>query len=130
MSDDAGVIDSFAWLEYFAGSPEGLKAKPFVENDKGITPTIVIAELSEKYRREKLPFEADLNFIAARTRVTVLDSEIAEKAGALNQERKRFVKRWGLADSIVLATARKHNVRVVTGDEHFRDLVDEAIMIK
>lgn len=129
MSDETSVIDSFAWLEYFAGSNSGLKAKPFIENGKGITPTIIIAELSEKYRREKLAFNADLNFIAAKTRVVTLDSEIAVNAGALSYERKRLVKRWGLVDSIVLATARKHKGRIVTGDEHFRDLT-EAIMIK
>lgn len=67
--------------------------------------------------------------MAIKTRVVTLDSEIAEKAGALSHDRKRLVKRWGLVDSIVLATARKHKARVVTGDEHFRDLIDEAIMI-
>lgn len=130
MSDDIGVIDSFAWLEYFAGSTSGLKAKPFIESGNGITPTIVIAELSEKYRRGNLPFIEDLTFIATRTRIVMLDSEIAEKAGALSYGRKRLVKRWGLVDSIVLATARKHKARVITGDEHFRDLVDETMMIK
>lgn len=123
-------MDSFAWFEYFSGSTAGARAKPFVESSKGITPTIVIAELSEKYRREKLAFDADLDFIIARTRVIPLDTRIAERAGALSHERKRRVKRWGLADSIVLATARECKARIVTGDEHFRDLVDEAIMIK
>lgn len=130
MSDEISVVDSFAWLEYFAGSTSGLKAKPFIENGHGITPTIVIAELSEKYRKEKVAFNADLNFIATKTRVVMLDSEIADKAGALSSERKRLVRRWGLVDSIVLATARKHKARVITGDEHFRDLINEAIMIK
>lgn len=130
MSDEITVVDSFAWLEYFAGSNSGLKAKPFIENGNGITPTIVIAELSEKYRRQGLPFNADLNFITAKTRLVNLDSEIAANAGALSYERKELVKRWGLADSIILATARKHKARVVTGDEHFRDLTHEAIMIK
>ena len=102
---------------------------PFIESSRGLTPTIVIAELSEKYRREKLAFDADLNFIVAKTRVVSLDTRIAEKAGALSHERKLKVKRWSLADSIVLATAREHKAKVLTGDEHFRDL-DEAIMIK
>ncbi|RLE79846.1 MAG: type II toxin-antitoxin system VapC family toxin, partial [Thermoprotei archaeon] len=37
---------------------------------------------------------------------------------------------WGLADSIVLATARKSKAKVITGDEHFRDLAGEVILIK
>lgn len=130
MPDETCVIDSFAWVEYFLGSVAGGKAKPFIENSEGITPTIVIAELSDKYRRENLTFTEDLNFIIGKTRVVSLDAKIAQIAGILNHERKRKVKRWGLADSIILATAREHKARIVTGDEHFRDLVDETIMIK
>jgi len=124
------VIDSFAWFEYFLGSTAGARARPFIESSKGITPTIVIAELSEKYRREDLAFTEDLDFIIGKTRVASLDAKIAQKAGALSHERKRKVRRWGLADSIILATAREYKAKIVTGDEHFRDLVDEAIMIK
>jgi len=124
------VIDSFAWFEYFLGSSAGAKARPFIESSKGMTPTVVIAELSEKYRREDLAFTEDLDFIIGKTRVASLDAKIAQKAGALSHERKRKVRRWGLADSIILATAREYKAKIVTGDEHFRDLVDEAIMIK
>jgi predicted nucleic acid-binding protein len=90
----------------------------------------VVAELSEKHRRERMAFDADLDFIIARTRRIPLDTRIAERAAALSHERKRRVKCWGLADSIILAAAREYKARMVTGDEHFRDLVDEAIMIK
>jgi predicted nucleic acid-binding protein len=130
VSNEACVIDSFAWFEYFLGSTAGEKARPFIESSRGMTPTIVIAELSEKYRRENLAFVEDLDFMIGKTRVVPLDTEIARKAGALSHERKRKIRRWGLADSIVLATAREHKARIVTGDEHFRDLGDEAVMIK
>jgi predicted nucleic acid-binding protein len=126
---DAYVIDSFAWIEYFLGTAAGHRAKDFIESDKGITPTIVIAELAEKYRRERLPIAADLDFIIAKTRIAPLDTKIAEKAGSLSPDRKQKVKRWGLADSIVLATSREYGAKVVTGDEHFRDLADETEMI-
>jgi predicted nucleic acid-binding protein len=124
------VIDSFAWIEYFMGTAAGVKAKDFIESDKGITPTIVIAELAEKYRRERLPLAADLDFIIAKTRIVPLDTKIAERAGSLSSDRKQKVKRWGLADSIVLATSMEYRAKVVTGNEHFRDLADEAEMIK
>jgi predicted nucleic acid-binding protein len=126
---DAYVIDSFAWIEYFLGTAAGHKAKGFIESGKGITPTIVIAELAEKYRRERLPIAADLDFIIAKTRISPLDTKIAERAGSLSPDRKQKVKRWGLADSIVLATSREYGAKVVTGDEHFRDLADETEMI-
>ncbi|MBS7628433.1 type II toxin-antitoxin system VapC family toxin [Candidatus Bathyarchaeota archaeon] len=124
------LIDSFAWIEYFSGSNAGAIARPFIESNRGITPTIVIAELSEKYRREELSFDDDLDFITRRTNVISLDTSIAEKAGSLSHERKQKVKSWGLADSIVLATARIHNAKIVTGDEHFLDLTGEVIPIR
>lgn len=130
MTDQVFVIDSFAWFEYFSGSRAGETARTSIEGGNGITPTIVIAELAEKYARQKMHFVDDLKFIAIKSQIAPLDSNIAEKAGIINYERKRKVNRWGLADSIVLATARARKAKVITGDEHFRDLANEAIMIK
>ena len=128
--DELYVIDSFAWIEYFAGSKAGAEAKQIIEAGRSITPTIVIAELAEKYQRERMNFAQDLDFITGKTRIIPLDLTIAEKAGSLSPERKRVIKRWGLADSIVLATARQYGARILTGDEHFRDLTHEVHMIK
>jgi len=71
-----------------------------------------------------------LDFIIGKTRVVTFDAKIAKKAGALSHERRRKVRRWGLADSVILATAREYKAKIVTGEEHSRDLVNEAIMIK
>jgi predicted nucleic acid-binding protein len=130
MADVAYVIDSFAWFEYFLGSDAGMKARPYIEAGNAITPTIVIAELADKYTREKMSFSEKLNFILVRTQDAALDVAIARQSGMLNRERKKVSKRWGLADSIVLATARVRHARIITGDEHFRDLADEVIMIR
>jgi predicted nucleic acid-binding protein len=124
------VIDTFAWIGYFAGSAEGAKARRYVESGRGITPTIVIAELSHKYHKERIPLDERLDFILGTTRIVPLDTATAVEAGRLSIERKRRLKRWGLADSIMLATARANTAKIVTGDEHFRDLVQETLMIK
>jgi predicted nucleic acid-binding protein len=55
--------------------------------------------------------------------------EIAKLAGEMDVERRKTVRGWGLSDSIVLATAKKENAKVVTGDKHFADLKDEIIFI-
>ncbi len=123
------VIDSFAWIEYFAGSKAGEFAKKYIEGSETVTPTIVIAELSNKYARLKQDFEPKLRFIILKSRTVPLDEETASLAGKINAERRIKVDRWGLVDSIILATARLQKAGVVTGDEHFRDL-KEAILIK
>ena len=46
------VIDSYAWIEYFKASPEGERAKKYVEGEGSATPVIVVAEVSRKLLRE------------------------------------------------------------------------------
>lgn len=124
------VVDSYAWIEYFMGSKAGEKAKRYVEGGKAATATITIAELKEKYLREGWEFfDEDLSFIASTTLLVNLDKNISVRSGEVNASMKTMIKGWGMADSIILATAQVENARVITGDEHFRGL-KEAIFIK
>jgi predicted nucleic acid-binding protein len=122
------VIDTFAWIEYFAGSERGRKVKDYIESGEAVTPSVVIAEFTDKYIREGVNPDERLKFIRTKTAVTMLDDDLAESAGRISAERRKTVKRWGLLDSCVLATARIKGARVVTGDLHFEDL-DETIRI-
>lgn len=131
------VIDAYAWIEYFRGSRSGEVARRYIEEENSATPTVVIAELSRKLLREvERGVETlegrrvKLEFIATVTEVVDLSRRIAELAGEIDVERKRKVSNWGLADSIILATARICKAKVVTGDKHFADLKDEVVMIE
>ncbi len=130
------VIDSYAWIEYFAGSAKGKSATRYVQDASSATPTVVMAELSRKLLKEidggRETAEGRLSrleFVTSSTTVLDLTREIATKAGEIDLERKRKVPDWGLADSIVLATARQWGAQVVTGDKHFRDLDDEVVFL-
>jgi predicted nucleic acid-binding protein len=129
------VIDSYAWVEYFRASQAGEVAKQYIESDESATPTIVISEISRKLMTEiSLGNETQegrlkrLEFIRATTRLVDLDFGIAVQAGEVDSGMKKIRKGWGLADSIVLSTARVVKGKVVTGDEHFKGL-DETIFI-
>ena len=122
------VIDSYAWVEYFRGTTRGAKARDYIESRSAATSAITIAEMQEKYLREKWNFAEDLSFIMTRTTLIPVDRTIALTAGQINYSRKRIQKDWGMADSIVLATARDLSAGVLTGDPHFKDL-PEAILI-
>jgi predicted nucleic acid-binding protein len=96
----------------------------------------VIAELSSKLLREAQAGRetlegrlARLRFVRSSTVVIDLGEEIATAAGEIDVERKKRVRDWGLADSIVLATARASGAKVVTGDEHFKDLGKEVVFL-
>jgi predicted nucleic acid-binding protein len=122
------IIDTFAWIEYFAGTVRGERARPHIEMGDGITPAIVVAEFTDKYVREGMNPDERLKFIRTKTMIQSLDDETAEAAGRISADRRTKAKGWGLVDSCVLATARGKGLKVVTGDEHFEGL-PEAIMI-
>jgi len=124
------VMDTYAWVEYFRKSPLADKVENILETSDCFTPTIVVAELKTKFLRDNLDFSEALSFIEVRTPITSLNKSLAVSAGKINFERKSANQHWGLADSIVLATARELRAKVVTGDEDFRDLVDEVVMLK
>jgi len=57
-----------------------------------------------------------------------VDREVALRSGELNHERKKAVAGWGMADSVVLTTARVVSAKVVTGDRHFQGLPDVVLL--
>jgi predicted nucleic acid-binding protein len=130
------VVDSYAWIEYFRGSESGRKVKRLVEGGNSATPAIVVTELSSKLVRDiRVGAETDdgrkqrLDFVRSTTPVVVMDGDMAVLAGEVDAKRKEKVRDWGLADSIVLTTARSVGAKVVTGDRHFADLRDEVVFV-
>ena len=73
------VIDSYAWIEYFKGSSSGVKARGFIEKGSAATSSISLAELQEKYLREKWDsFDTDVKFITTKTTLVSLDRKILD----------------------------------------------------
>jgi predicted nucleic acid-binding protein len=117
------VFDSYAWIEYFRGSKKGEKVKNFVESKKGVTPIIVIAELSAKYHKEGWDFwDKDLQFIMSKSVIFDLTLEIASSAGKTRKDLRKEKPNFGLADAIILETGKSINAPVLTGDPHFKGL--------
>lgn len=68
-----------------------------------------------------------LQTVRSTTLVSSVDIEVAMKAGRTFLElaekaRKEKRRAPSLFDAIVLATARVHDSKVITGDEHFQEL--------
>ena len=126
------IIDSYAWIEYFMGTKAGEKAKPIIEGlEEKITPTICLAEVyakTIKVESEELA-EKQRTFIKERSALAPLDETIAIESAKMDVTMKKKIKGWGLADSIVYATALIKKAEIVTGDEHFKNLKN-VIFIK
>ncbi len=122
------IFDTYAWIEYFKGSQKGRTVEKYL-NGEVATPSIVLVELSCKSAREKWDFEKYLEFIKSKSAIIGMNEETIIKCGKIYAEEKKKKPGFSIADAIILATAIKSNAKVLTGDEHFRDL-KEAIMVK
>jgi len=126
------VVDSFAWLEYFMGTDAGEKARKIIDSsaDEKLTPTICVAEIYAKVLRVEGLERAELQraFIKSRSALVSLTEEIAIEAAKVDVEMKKKVAGWGLADSIVLGTARRKKAKVLTGDEHFLNMPETTFI--
>jgi predicted nucleic acid-binding protein len=127
------VIDAYAWIELFIGSEKGRRVKEIVESaDEVYTPDTVLAEIARKYVREGADdktVDARLETIIAASRVASVDAKVALEAAKcylelVDSARKSKLNLPSLFDAIVLATGRTLKSKIVTGDEHFRNIAE------
>ncbi len=117
------ILDSFAWVEYFRGTEAGRIVAEELQAAAVGTPLVVVAELRDKYVRERVPdWPRDLAFIKEATVLLPEDEGIAVRAGETkNRMRAEGRRDFGLIDGIIYETARSVDAVLVTGDPHFHD---------
>lgn len=113
------VVDSSAWLEYFADGPNAQFFAPAIERvSRLVVPSIVLLEVFKRVLQQRNEGEAfQAIALMQQGEVVDLDAALALSAGRLGLELK-----LPLADSVVLATARHHNAVVWTQDADFEGL--------
>ncbi len=113
------VVDSSAWLSYFAGDNNSASfSKPIESLDTLLVPSITVTEVFKHVLRLKGE-ELALEVIAHMTqgKVISLDTQLAIDAGSYGVQHK-----LPLADSIIYATTIKFNATLWTQDSDFKDL--------
>jgi predicted nucleic acid-binding protein len=113
------VIDSSAWLSYFAGDDNAINFADAIEdNENLIVPSITLTEVFKVVCRQSDENNA-LIVIAhmQQGNVIALDEELSLSAGRFGLKYK-----LPLADSIIYATAYKHNAEIWTQDADFKNL--------
>jgi len=113
------IVDSSAWLSYFAGDKNADEFAPAIETvNKLLVPSITLTEVFKcvlRQRDEGVALRAVAHM--EQGRVIPLDSSLAIEAAVYGL---RF--KLPLADSIIYATARKHNATLWTQDADFKNL--------
>jgi len=113
------VVDSSAWLEYFADGPNAKHfAKVIEKPDELLVPSITLLEVFKRISQQRDESTA-LQYVAVmrQSMVVELDASLALHAAALGLRHK-----LPLADSIIYATAQAAGALVWTQDADFDGL--------
>jgi len=113
------VVDSSAWLSYFAGDDNtNIFAAPIEDIERLLVPSVTITEVFKcilRQRGEDMALEAIAHM--EQGQVISLDEHIAVNAAYYGVRYK-----LPLADSIIYATAKKFNALIWTQDADFENL--------
>lgn len=115
------LIDSYGWIEYFAEGPLAESYAPFIEKanaENTITPTIVVYEVYKKIQSTKGEQKAlEAYAQISRTKIVELTSSLSLEAADVS-----LTTNLGMADSIIVATAKAYNAEIITSDEHLKNI--------
>jgi predicted nucleic acid-binding protein len=111
------LVDSSAWLEYFANGANASFFAPAVENTRElVVPTTVILEVYKRILQQRNARSAlEAVAVLQQGRVVDLTATLAIAAARISQAEK-----LPLADSVILATARAEGAIVWTQDADFQ----------
>ena len=121
------LIDSWAWVEFFAGSKIGEKVRDYVM-DESLEIIISSINLAEIYRIaldrfDESTAEKRRRAMQSRCFLIPVDEEIAIQGARFRNERN-----WGMGDALIYATAVREKAKVLTGDPHFKGLKDTIFL--
>lgn len=115
------LLDTYAWVEFFRGTAKGVTVQNVLEDNSCFTSAISLAELSEWIEREQLDRDWILKSVKKLSAIIPLDIETLELSGVLKVQKRKELKGIGLIDCIILAVSKRYQLKVVTGDSHFKD---------
>lgn len=113
------VVDSSGWLEYFADAPNaGFFAPAILDTDNLLVPAISLLEVFKRvYQQRDENTALAVVALMRQGRVIDLDTDLALSAAKLGVDRK-----LPLADSVILASARRFDAVLWTQDADFEGL--------
>jgi len=125
------LIDTYTWIEIFRNSPWGRQALECIEQNSPLAVSVLILyelqyRFNDLYGEEKTG--SFITTILTHAEVIPVDMQIAIAAGTIRTGQKKKGNGMGAVDCMILATARIHNLNVLTGDRHF-DGLEETIIL-
>lgn len=121
------ILDSSAWLEYFAGSKYSESIVEFAENPEIlIVPSITLYEVFKVINKQFSVSEAEKSTeFMSLGKIIGLNKDIAIAADKISIQ-----KSIPMADSIIYATGKIYEAKIYTFDYDFNNLDNVEILIK
>ena len=116
------LIDSWAWIEYWKGGRLAGEAASYIDGEEeSVISAINLSEVCLAIGRsyDEATAGEKLATMEKRCHVVPVDRDIAIEAAKI-----KIKQRLGLADSLILATARQVGAKVVTGDPDMKGFKD------
>lgn len=113
------MLDSWCWIEYCNGTKAGKEVGKYIDTAETLFISVInLAEVYKKYIDETNENYADKIVTLMMSRCFLIP---VEPTTALNAAKINAKMKWGLGDSLVYASAKSHNLKLVTGDPHFKN---------
>ncbi len=124
------ILDTSAWVEIFEGTEKSRYAVEVLRKNNCFTSIVTVAETAEWCAKKGLQHKTSdfIELIKTGSQLLGLDESISRMAGELHKKRKKEGKKWGMIDSIIVATAQAYGLKILTKDYAFRDLPDAQVL--
>ncbi len=117
------LIDTSAWVEYFKGTPKGLKVKEYLRTGKDVfTNPLTIAELSQWADKNHLDEKQILAFVYDNSEILELSTDLLEWAGKRYNILRSSKQKISMIDVIIYISALTYGFLVLTTDTDFAGL--------
>ena len=125
MTDPSILVDTSTWIEIFQGSPWGQKALARIEMNSPVAVSVLTLyelqyRLSDFFSGQKIGTLMEI--VLNHAEVIPVDTDSAILAGAIKADQKKIRSGMGAVDCMILATARVHGLKIISGDKHFAGL--------
>ena len=127
MTAPSILVDTWAWIEMMMGSGQGDRIRTVIHNNPDLFVSILtIYEL--RYRIAQLMDDASaisiINQITEQVEVIPVNNQIAMLGGTIKLGQSKEKTKMGAVDCMILATARVHGLKILSGDKHFAGLAE------
>ena len=120
------IIDTYAWIEYLNGSSKGKILRKLFESaeDKFITMECCLSELAGYSLKTNQDFESMLEIVKINSIILPVLAKNWLEAARIKDELRKNRPHFGLIDAILVSKRKELKCKLISGDDHFKNLKD------